>query len=210
MSEYISQAALKEALGIPSADAVDDSILNNVRWRASALVDNYLDVIRPGWVGIAGSSNSRGSVGSNTRRYDGTGDDMLWIDDASSIASVTVDDTAITSTSYEAWPYNETPKRAIVYVSPTSSVHGLTSSIWTRGTANVDVVGFWGLATIPEDIAQVTLALAVLLWRRYQSGDPSPGPQIAMGGRIVSSDPEALGILETLWPRWGRLGVWGA
>jgi hypothetical protein len=210
MSEFISRTALKEALGIESTDAVDDSILSNTIWRASALVDNYLATVRPGWVGISGSSNSRGSVGSNTRRYDGTGDDMLWIDDASSVASVTVDDTAIASTAYELWPYNEGPKRAVVYISPTSSVHGLTSAIWSRGTANVDVVGFFGLPTVPEDIAQVSLALSILLWRRHQSGEPAPGPEIAMGGRVISKDPEVDGILETLWPRWGRLWVGGA
>ena len=208
MSEFISRAALKAALGIESTDTVDDGQLSSAIWRASALVDNFLATIRPGWVGISGSSNSRASVGSNTRRYDGSGDDTLFIDDASSVASVAVDDTTIDSTAYEAWPYNETPKRAIVYISPTSSVHGLTSAKWGRGTANVSVTAFFGLDTVPDDIEQVALALAILLWRRYQSGDPAPVVLNRPDGG--TGDAEIDDMLSTLWPRWGRMWVGGA
>ena len=211
MSSYIGLAALKEALGDNSGDTVDDGALRSAIFRASALVDNYLSQIRPGWVGIAVGSNTRGSVGSNTRRYSGDGSDWLWIDDASSVASVTVDDSAVTSTAWDLWPYNEVPKRAIVYVQPATSVRGLTSAHWSIGTANVDVVGFFGLNDVPDDIAQVTLSLAILLWRRYQSGDPAPGPTTAMGGQgDVVNDPEIRGILEGLYPRWGIPWVGGA
>ena len=205
MSSYIGLAALKQAIG--ADDTVDDGLLTSLIYRVSARVDNELSSIRHGWVGIAVGSNTRASVGSNTRRYSGDNSDWLWIDDASSIATVTVDDTAIASTAYEAWPYNESPKRALVYVQPTSSVHGLTADHWSLGTANVDVVGFWGLNDVPDDIAQVTLALCVLLWRRYQSGDPSPGPTTAIGAGAdaggVVNDPEVQGILDGLYPRWG-------
>lgn len=216
MSAFISLAALKEALGMGGAanDTVDDGALQSTIYRASALVDNYLSQIRPGWVGISAGSNTRSSVGSNTRRYSGDNSDWLWIDDASSVASVTVDDTAITSTAYDLWPWNESPKRALVYVEPASSVRGLTTDHWARGTGNIDVVGFWGLNDVPDDIAQVTLQLAILLWRRYQSGDPAPGPAITTGGGqlagTVNLDPEVLGILEQLYFRWGVPWVGGA
>lgn len=212
MSAYVGLAALKEAVGLKgeSDDTVDDGVLQSVIYRASALVDNKLAEIRPGWVGIAAGSNSRGAVGSNTRSYDGSGDDWLWIDDASSVASVVVDDDTVTATSWTAWPYNDVPKRALVYIAPTTSAYGLRPSSWTRGTANVDVTAYFGLPTVPDDIAQVTLALCVLFWRRYQQGDPIPGPEVAMGGRIVTSDPEVHGILDSLWPRWGVPSIGGA
>jgi len=211
MSSYIGLAALKEAIGLSgsASDAVDDGVLNSVIFRASAVVDNYLDAIRPGFVGFASGSNSRGAIGSNTRRYDGTGTDTLIIDDADSVASVTVDDVAVASTAWEAWPYNETPKRMLIYVEPTSSAYGLLASNWTYGTGNVDVTGYFGIPTVPDDVAQATLALAVLYWRRYQSGDPTSG-QIQQTSVAPTNDPEAMGILEALWPRWGRVGVWGA
>lgn len=208
MSEYIGLAALKESVGLKgeASDTVDDGVLQSLIYRASALVDNYLDSIRPGFVGFASGSNSRGAVGSNTRRYSGTGDDTLFIDDAASVASVTVSDVAIASTAYEAWPWNETPKRALVYVLPATNQWGALTSHWARGTANVSVTGYFGLPTVPDDVAQVTLALCVLLWRRYQSGEPAPQINTTTG----ENDPEVRGILEGLWPRWGIPSLGGA
>lgn len=208
MSGYIGLAALKEAVGLSgtASDTVDDGVLQSAIYRASAMVDGYLQSIRPGYVGFAAGSNSRTSVGSNTRTYDGTGDDWLWIDDADSVASITVDGTAVASTAYQLWPYNETPKRAIVYSQPASSLHGLLTSHWSVGTANVSVTGYFGLPTVPDDVAQVTLALSVLLWRRYQSGEPQP---VFSGVLGLESDSEASAILAGLWPRWGVPGVWG-
>jgi len=210
MSSYIGLAALKEALGLKADadDTVDDGVLTSLIYRASALVDNYLDAIRPGWVGIASGSNTRGTVGSNTRRYDGTGTDTLFIDDASSISSVVVDDVTIESTAYEPWPYNTSPKRALIYSEPASSLRGLYAAQWAPGTANVDVTGYFGLATIPDDIAQVALSLCILLWRRYQSGDPAPVVLNRPGGK--SGDAEIDDTLAALWPRWGVPWVGGA
>lgn len=213
MSAYIGLAALKEAVGLTgaSSDTIDDGILTSVIFRASALVDGYLESIRPGYVGFAASSNATRAVGSNTRDYDGTGTDTLFIDDAQTVASVSVDTVAVSSNSWRLWPYNSTPKRAIIYAEPASSIRGLTTDYWSSGTANVTVTGYFGLDTVPDDVAAVTLGLCVLLWRRYQSGDPAPGPTVAKGAKgMVTNDPELLGVLEGLWPRWGIAGVWGA
>lgn len=208
MSAYIGLAALKEAVGLSgdAADTVDDGLLQAVIHRASALVDGYLEQIRPGYVGFAAGSNSRTAVGSNTRTYSGTGDDLLWIDDAASVAAVTVDGAAIDAAAYTAWPYNEVPKRALEYVLPATSLRGLLAANWPTGTANVAVTGFFGLPTVPDDVAQVTLALSVLLWRRYQAGDPQPTFSGVLG---LNSDPEARAILTALWPRWGISAVYG-
>ena len=213
MSNYIGLAALKEALGLTgsSDDAVDDGVLTSLISRASALVDGYLTIIRPGFVGFAASSNATTAVGSNTRVYDGSGTDTLFIDDAQSVAAVSVDTVAVSSNSWRLAPYNATPKRQIIYAAPTTSVHGLTVDHWAYGTANVAVTGYWGTDTVPDDVAQVTLGLCILLWRRYQSGEAAPKPTVAKGGKgVVINDPELLGVLEGLWPRWGVVGVWGA
>src|SRR3990167_1079109 len=103
MSAYTSRGALKEAIGQAGSDTTDDSKLDSIVFSASALVDSYLDLIRPGYVGFAAGSNARSSVGSNTRYYDGNNDDWLFIEDAQSVASVTVDDTAVASTDYVTW-----------------------------------------------------------------------------------------------------------
>jgi hypothetical protein len=118
-------------------------------------------------------------------------------------------------------PYNELPIRWLTYKLPSSSVRGLTSSIWSRGTKNVEVTGYWGLNYVPDDIAQVTLAVAVVYWRRYQSGNLNP--QVAAStstgmsrgslrtrGQVVVIDPEIEGLLAQLDAGWKAHGLAGA
>lgn len=202
MSAYITVEQVKDAIGIKGSalDTVDDNTLATVIFRASAMVDAYLDSIRPGYVGFAAGSNYRSAVGSNTRTYHGTGTDTIFIDDADSVASVTVlsgvsqaNAVPIIATAYVVEPLNTKPKRWITYVLPFTSVTGLLPSVWSPGTANIQVVAYWGLPTVPDDIALVTLSLSVLIWQRYQDGLPPPaGP----------SDPEIMGILSNLDWAW--------
>lgn len=216
MSSYVSLEQLKEAVGV--TDTNDDARLRTVAFQASALVDEYLRQIRPGYVGFAASSNTHGSVGSNTRLYDGTGNDTLFIDDAASVASVVVDSTTIATTAYTAWPYNEVPKRALIYIQPTSSIRGLTADIFSRGTANVSVTGYFGLPFVPQDVYEVTLALGIILWRRMQKGDYA-GSSVTLSiqrfnsgaGRQfqVVADPELAACLSALDAGWAIGGVWG-
>ena len=221
MSSYITLAQLKEATGFPTpyTDITDDGALNSCIVRSSAHVDEYLRTNRPGYVGFAASSNAHSaSLGSNTRSYDGSGDDTLFIDDAASVASVTVDDVVVTSTAYTAWPYNEMPKRALIFNAPTTSVHGLTTDRWTRGTGNVDVTAYFGLPTVPDEIAAVTLAVALVLWRRNQSREYAGSSQALTSqrfsggsGRVYQTivDPEIMACLSTLDAGWAVPGVWG-
>lgn len=201
MSAYVSRAALKEAIGQTSTDTTDNSKLDSIVFRASALVDSYLDMVRPGYVGFAAGSNSRSSVGSNTRYYDGNSDDWLFVDDAASVASVTVDDVAVTSTDYVTWPYNESPIRALVYKKPASSTHGLTLDYWADGTRNVAVTGFWGVSVVPNEIEAWTIALGILIWRRYERGEEVP---------IDAMDSEVRGICATYGDSWAIPHVGGA
>ena len=210
MSQYTSLGALKAAIGLPGSDTTDDAVLTSVIFRASAKVDAFLDQNRVGYVGFAASSNSRSSVGSNTRNYDGTGTDTLFIDDFSSIEAVSVDDVSVSSNSWRLWPYNETPKRAIIYADPVMDRVGLTTDTWTRGTANVGVRGYAGIDHVPNDVEQATLAVAIIYWRRYQQGDPEPvvRPQGVRGYMV--DDPEVEGILVSALGGWVVPGIYGA
>lgn len=203
MSQYVTVEQVKDSLGIKGSaqDTVDDATLTSVVFRASAMVDSYLDTIRPGYVGFAAGSNSRGSVGSNTRTYHGTGTDTLFIDDAMSVSSVSVafasisgsNSTVLESTAYVAEPLNSVPKRWLTFLLPFTSVAGLLPSVWSPGTANITVTGYFGLSFVPDDVQQVTLALCVLTWQRYQDGLPPPaGP----------TDPEVMGVLSNLDFAW--------
>ena len=211
MSAYIDLTALKEAVGITGAqnDTTDDGILSSTIFRASAAVDGFLEQNRASYVGFASSSNSRTAVGSNTRVYDGEGGDTLFIDDFQSVATVSVDAVSVSSNSWRLWPYNDSPKRALIYAAPTSSTYGLTASSWSLGTANIAVTGYAGLDHVPNDVEQTTLAIAIVYWRRYQSGEPAPvvTPDGARG--YLTEDPEVAALLTTGLGGWVNYGVWG-
>lgn len=219
MSNYITLAQFREAVGLTDAtDTRDDGVMRSCITRASAYVDEYLRQVRPGYVGFAASSNTHSSVGSNTRLYDGTGTDTVFIDDAASVASVTVSGTAISTDAYTVWPYNEIPKRALLYVEPTTSIRGLTSDIFPVGTANVSVVGYFGLPFVPDDVAQVTLAVSLILWRRNQRADYEGTSGVLSSQRFSAGsgrqfqyaiDPEIAAALSSLDAGWAIGGVWG-
>lgn len=207
---YVSVDSLKSALGI--TDTTDDVQLTLACERATAAVDSYLFRIRAGYVGFAAASNARTAAGSNTRTYSGTGSDTLFIDDADSIASVTIDDVAVAASTYVAEPLNGKPKRYLTFILPTSSDYGLRPSTWTVGTANVDVTGYWGLAIVPNDVVETTLALAILYWRRMQLGgnaDGGYGPTGTVVAGTFIADTEARAILSSL-DGWGVPTVLGA
>lgn len=208
MSQYISLAALKQAASID--DTVDDVLLTSVIFRASGVVDGFLSVNRVRYVGFASSSNSRTGVGSNTRVYDGTGDDTLFIDDFTSVAAVSVDAVSVSSNSWRLGPPNVTPKRWIQYADPVMDRVGLATDHWTIGVHNVAVTGYAGVDHVPSDVEETTLAVALIYWRRYQQGEPEPvvSPDGARG--YLLNDPEVVGILTAGLVGWVQSGVWGA
>jgi hypothetical protein len=213
LSSYVSLAALKEAVGLSgsASDTVDDGVLNSLIIRASGRVDGFLEQNRTGYVGFAASSNSRTAVGSNTRVYDGSGTDTLFIDDFTSVATISVNTTSISSNSWRLWPYNETPKRAVIFETPSpASPSWITTDHWSLGTANVGVTGYAGVDHVPSDVEQTTLSIAITYWHRYQRGEPDPAvtPQGVRG--FIESDPEVEGLLWSGLSGWISHGVWGA
>lgn len=203
MSQFLTVEQLKDAIGIKAAayDTVDDATLNSVVIRASAMMDSHLSQIRPGYVGFAVGSNYAQAVGSNTRLYHGQGTDTVFIDDAVSVSSVTMDSVAVISTAYVAEPLNTTPKRYLTMILPSSSLLGLHPSVWNPGTGNIAVTAFWATGlTIPDDAQQIGLALAILIWQRYQDGLPPP----------TLGDPETDAIIAQLDARWSIPSIGGA
>lgn len=207
---YASVASLKALTGVTDTD--DDALFLAALERATATVDAYLTQVRRGYVGFAAASNARTSAGSNTRTYSGSGDDTLFIDDAASISAVRVSDTAIATDSYVAEPLNSVPKRWLTMILPNTSYYGLQPSIWARGTANVEVDGYWGLPDVPRDIEQVALMLALLYFRRGQDSSPNSGygpTSVLTGGKFIA-DGEAAAILAALDGTWATPVVFGA
>ena len=214
MSAYVSLGALKEAVGLAGAgvvaDTTDDGVLQSLIFRASARVDGFLDQNRPGYVGFASSSNSRTSVGSNTRVYDGSGETEQAIDDFTSVATVSVDTVSVSSNVWRLWPYNEVPKVRLIYEEPSSSLRGLVVDHWTKGTANVAVTGYAGVNHVPNDVEQTTLSIAITYWHRYQRGEPEPSVRPTGVRGFIESDAEVEGLLWSGLSGWLSPGVWGA
>lgn len=212
MSAYVGLLTLKEAVGLTgqASDTVDDAVLQSIIFRASGRVDGFLEQARTGYVGFAASSNSRTSVGSSTRVYDGSGTETLFIDDFTSVSAVSVDTVSVSSNTWRLWPYNETPKRAIIYEEPSTSLRGLIVDHWTRGTANVAVTGYAGVDHVPSDVEQTTLAIGIVYFRRYQRGEPEPSVRPTGVRGFIESDPEVEGLLWSGLSGWVSPGVWGA
>lgn len=83
---------------------------------------------------------------ASTRKYDGDGDTILFIDDCISIESVKIGDDEIEVYSY---PANYTPTTRIV-----------STSRFTRGKQNIEVTAKWGYSeNVPADIKQVATLL---------------------------------------------------
>lgn len=222
---YASLGQIRQAIGLDASasatDTVDDPILTSCLVRASGKVDSWLTLHRPGYVGISTSSNARSAVGSNTRTYDGTGTDTLFIDDATSVSSITVFGQSIDSTSYSLWPYNDRVKRAVIYNKPlTYPMRGLYPGHWWEGTGNVSVTGFFGWPEVPPEIEQAALAVALIFWHRYQrtgsqtvvnqtmGGGPDTSPRGVRG--FIVDDPEVEGLLQSALLGWAVPGVWGS
>ena len=72
------------------------------------------------------------------------------------------------------------------------------------------MTGYWGLNFVPGDVEQVALEIAIILWRRAQSGEFEPQITIRPRGEPLVIDPEIAGLLSTLNYGWAQPGVWGA
>ena len=86
------------------------------------------------------------------------------------------------------------------------------------GLANVAVVAYFGMPIVPNDVYEVTMALAIILWRRQQKGDYTGSAQTLNSQRFNAGagrqfqyvvDPEIAGCLSGLDAGWAVEGVWG-
>lgn len=101
---------------------------------------------------------------ATSKLYDGDGSDCLFIDDAISIASVSINGTELDSDSYYLYPANKLPKTKIV----------LDGSVFTRGKQNIEVEAIWGYKEeVPADIQFATIVLVGSMIRSSfkQEGD---------------------------------------
>lgn len=164
MADYCSLALLKQSLGI--TDAVDDALLTTAITTASRFIDQHCE------------RSFAPASGTATRDYAPTGRyDLLYIDDATSIVSVRIDDdldysfgTTLTNVDYQLEPLNgiaggiETPYYAL---RPFEDGYWPLSIRGNRATVRVEATFGW--AAVPDVIEQATVLQASRIFKRLDS-----------------------------------------
>ena len=77
------------------------------------------------------------------RIYDGTDSGQLFIDDATEITEVKINDTILDESDYRLYPANRLPKTRII----------LPYKKFYEGAQNITVTAKWGYGAIPDDLA---------------------------------------------------------
>lgn len=211
-NDYATVSELKERAQI--AVETYDSYLQAILDAAAKRIDRFCR--RPDGF-VADSSAS-------ARTYAGSGDPVQWIDECVAITQVAVKDAA-TDTTYTAWTtddwiagrgdpsnpdFNHTPYQFLI-VTPWGDYSYFTSGryTWPRGfppdsdslkrnVPTVQVTARWGYAaTVPDDIREATLMLAVRWWKRFQGGmsDTLASGELGSLMYTMRMDPDVAGIL---------------
>jgi hypothetical protein len=162
VSLYATLNELKAALSI--TDAVDDTQLTTALTAASRWVDGYCGRT----FGTAAGTASRDYIPTGTY-------EPLYIDDATSIVEVKVDDdldgtfaTTLTAADYEAQPVNATAS-GLAY--PYSRLLPIQNGYWTvwGKQATVRVSATYGWAAVPAEVNFATVLQASRLFKRLDA-----------------------------------------
>jgi hypothetical protein len=185
---------LAAASGQAAIDEAHDEVLWDMAVQASRLIDRYKDMAAGAYL----------ASGSAIRYFDGTGDPDLWIDPATSVTKVEVEETdgawtQWAATDYRSWPYNDTPTRML----QVSDRADCTKGAWMRGPRRVRVTGVWGWSTTVPALIERACRTQVARWyKRAMQGWADVGGQAEMGTlRYVQRiDPDVELILDQAEP----------
>jgi hypothetical protein len=188
---YCTLAEIKASLRIPSADTVDDSLLETAVESASRLVD-----------GFAGRNFYPN--GTATRFFTPEDTIVCEIDDLISLSSLVVSgdldgvfDQTWNSTDYQLEPLNGRADGLTGW--PATRIRAVGDYVFGTniGEASVRVTGTWGWSSVPSAIKQATVIQASRLWKRLDSplgvlSAPDLG-YIRVGTRL---DPDVQQLVE--------------
>lgn len=155
-TSYASLASLKTRLGI--SDTTNDTVLETLLEEASRSIDD-----------------DTGRVFFTTteaRYFDGSGNDILLLDDFVSVSDVLEYDSegallniwaagAGEEYGYIPWPYNGDIKMQL---------RAVPDYTFTEGQRNFKITATWGIATVPTQIERACLERAVTGWNRLSTG----------------------------------------
>ena len=180
---YISVDDVKANLGI--TDAADDVVLGRCAEAASRAVDS--------WCGRVFYDTTE------TRYFTAEFADLMFVDDLLSVSSLQTDEDGDrtyertwATTDYDLEPFNKTPKTKI-RTTPQGSY------TFPPDTKAVKITGTWGYctaATVPPDVAEATMILAVRLFKRKDAPFGIFGTAEIGVARMLATDPDMRMMLE--------------
>jgi hypothetical protein len=157
---YATLAELKAVMRIPSADTVDDSLLETSIEAASRQLDGYCERV------FYSTAGTRVFVPNDS--YVCETDDLVSITTIKTSSDGEGFDTTWKTTDYQLEPLNG---RAGGIVTPFTQIRAVDDFLWPvfGGEATVQIVGTFGWSAIPIAIKQATLMLAQRQFKRYDS-----------------------------------------
>ncbi len=190
-NEYGTLAALKEKLGIETADASRDTLLNSALAAASRGIDRATG--RRFWLDTVSAARTYRLHGRVVREEDG---EVLLVDDIGDITGMVVESGSSASGPFTAVTgYETTPDNAL------ADGHAITgllrpNSIWGTSFTRIRVTAKFGWPAVPDDITEAALIQATRLFKRKDSPEGIIG-SAEWGVRNLSRrDPDVWALIE--------------
>jgi hypothetical protein len=158
---YASLTELKASMGIPTADTVDDSMLEIAIESASRAIDTY-------------TARNFYSSGTATRYYSPTSNFVCETDDIASLVHIkTMDSTDLFTITWAATDYQLEPLNGIVDGMPTpyTRIRAIGDYLFEPldGQATVEVRAVFGYTSTPIQIKQACILQASRIMKRNDS-----------------------------------------
>lgn len=167
---YITAADMRQYLPQVPVDAANTALLDAIAVRATATVNSALGFVFAGY-----------AVGSRVVRSYGTDYLHLPPHQIGSVTAVVVGSYTIPASDYSEQPDGSLYRTTTSYTWPWGAIRGWGNSVYT-------VTASYGYGPVPEDIQQVTLEVAVNIWRSKDKGGFSETVGVEGAGaiRVVS------------------------
>ncbi|MFD9782242.1 phage gp6-like head-tail connector protein [[Kitasatospora] papulosa] len=187
MHEYADRAALKDALGIETADTSRDALLDRALAAASRGIDTATG--RRFWLDDTPSARIYRTAGRTL--WDDVGE-ILNVDDVGTAVGLATA-TGTPGTWTAVTDLETTPDNALARGRPITGLL-LASGGW--GTQRVQVTAQWGWPAVPDEITQATLIQAARLYRRKDSPEGVTGSAEWGVVRLSRRDPDVWALIE--------------
>ena len=180
---------------------LENLITQDIDSSFSGWIDSVIEMVEGYIDDYTGQEYSTGAV-TETRYYDGSGSDVLFIDSFSAITAVKILDSSgnvertLNSTDYYSYPLNLSAGQDTIQLSP-----GGELSSFPNRVRSVQVEGTFGYATVPPAVKLAAAQMAAKIinegLRGGQPGSESLG-SYSINYRMVDETAETLGIKDIL------------